>query len=56
MREAITPEPLQIEQRRTPGFVDNRLENGIGYVKNEDSDYTHYWTTDFGYAASGIAY
>ena len=29
---------------------------GIGYVKNEDSDHTHYWTTDFGYAASGIAY
>ena len=38
MREAITPEPLKIEQRRTPGFVDNRLENGIGYVKKVFSD------------------
>ena len=33
MREAITPEPFKIEQRRTPGFVDNCLENVIGYVK-----------------------
>ena len=38
MREAITPEPFKIEQRRTPGFVDNCLENVIGYVKKVFSD------------------
>ena len=38
MREAITPEPLKIEQRGTPGFVDNRLENVIRYLKKVFSD------------------
>jgi uncharacterized protein YkwD len=22
---------------------------GVGYVKTEGSNYTHYWTADFGY-------
>ena len=38
MKEAITPEPFKIEQRRTPGFVDNCLENVIDYVKQVFSD------------------
>ena len=38
----------------SPGHNRNMFDKswtriGVGYVKVEDSPYTHYWTTDFGY-------